>query len=62
MRTYHIAQGTLLYDLRWPKWEGNLKRVYICIHITDSLCCMAEINIVKQLYSNKKYNQQGPTV
>ena len=38
---------------------GNLsgkeiqKREDICIHITDSLHCTAETNIVKQLYSNK---------
>ena len=26
----------------------------ICTYITDSLCCITEINTVKQLYSNKK--------
>ena len=26
MRTYCIAQGTLLNALWWPKWEGNLKK------------------------------------
>ena len=26
MRTYCIAQGTLLIALRWSKWEGNLKK------------------------------------
>ena len=27
----------------------------ICIQIADLLCCMAETNIVKQLYSNKNF-------
>jgi len=27
----------------------------ICIHVTDSICCPAETNIVKQLYSNNNY-------
>ena len=32
------------------KEEGNT-----CLHVTDSLCCIAETsNIVKQVYSNKK--------
>ena len=26
MRTYCIAQGTLLGALCWLKWEGNLKK------------------------------------
>ena len=26
MRTYYIAQETLLGVLWWPKWEGNLKK------------------------------------
>ena len=26
MRTYRIAQGTLLSDLRRSKWEGNIKK------------------------------------
>ena len=26
MRTYCLAQGILLSDLWWPKWEGNLKK------------------------------------
>ena len=35
MRTHCIAQGTLLNTLSWPIWEKNLKRVDICICITD---------------------------
>ena len=32
MRTYCIAQGTLLSVLKWPKWEGTKKqRVYVYI-------------------------------
>ena len=41
MRTYYIAQGTLLNALCWAKWEGNfLKggRIYIYIYISDSSC------------------------
>ena len=26
MRTYYLAQGTVLNDLWWPKWEKNLKQ------------------------------------
>ena len=44
MRTYCIAHGTLLNDLWWPKWEGNLERENICMHIADSLCCSVETN------------------
>ena len=33
MRTFCIAQGTLLNVLWWPKWEGNpKKRGYLCIY------------------------------
>ena len=42
MRTYHIAHGTLLNALWWPKWEGNPKRGDVCIRMADSLCCTAE--------------------
>ena len=49
--------------MSWLLWEGGRgggKKVKeggdICIHIADSLCCTAENNIVKQLYSNKKIN------
>ena len=33
MRTYSIAQGTLLDALWWPKWEANPKKrgLYICV-------------------------------
>ena len=50
MRTYSIAQGTLLNALWWPKWEELQKRgeIYIYIHthihIADSLWCIAKIN------------------
>ena len=42
MRSYRIAQGTLLNALWWPKWKGNLKQrsvyiyfiyIYICIYL-----------------------------
>ena len=31
IRTYFIAQGTLVSVLWWPKWEGNPKKVLICV-------------------------------
>ena len=43
----------LLNALRWPKWEGSLKKstyihidicIYVCMYITDSLCYIAESN------------------
>ena len=38
------------------KMTLDRKRGDICIHITDSLCSIAETNnIVKQLYSNKDF-------
>ena len=59
MRTYCIAQGTLLSDLWWPKWEGNLKkRGYMYTYNRFTLLYSRnEHNIVKQLYSNKKKNK-----
>ena len=36
MRTYCMAQGTLLSALWWPKWEGMQKRGYI-------YCCCSVI-------------------
>ena len=35
MRTYCLAQETLLSALWRPKWEGNPKRGDTCIHIAD---------------------------
>ena len=46
MRTYYIAQGTLLGTLWWPKCEGNKKRGDIYTHKADSLCYRAETNTV----------------
>ena len=39
------------------KMEGKCvyTHTYTDIHIADSLCCTAETNTVKQLYSNKKF-------
>ena len=45
MRTYCIAQGTLLNALQGPRWEGNLKKRIIGIHLTDSLCCTPKANM-----------------
>ena len=33
MRTYCVAQGTLLGALWWPKWEGNPKKEGIYVYI-----------------------------
>ena len=37
MRTYCMAQGTLLNTLWWPKREGKIffKREYMCTHETE---------------------------
>ena len=54
MRTYCIAQGTLLNalcDLNGKEIRG---RRGMCAHMADSISCTAEtINIVEKLYSNK---------
>ena len=46
MRTYCMAQGTVLSVLWWPKWDRNPKKRDICISIcvTDSLCSTVETN------------------
>ena len=55
MRTYYIAQETLLSDLWWPKWEGNLKKGDTCVCMTDSLCCTAETySTLQSNYTPKK--------
>ena len=46
MRTYCMAQGTVLSVLWWPKRDGNPKKRDICISvcITYSLCSTVETN------------------
>ena len=48
MRTYVVAQETLLNALWQPKWEGNPKKkergVYMCISTTDLLHYTVETN------------------
>ena len=59
MRTYCIAQGTLLSALWWPKWEGNPKKrgyIYIPMGWFTLLYSRNWHSSVKQLYSNKKKN------
>ena len=52
MRTYWIAQGTVLNDLQCVKWERNPKNreiyIYVYTHtsITGSCCCIAETNTI----------------
>ena len=54
MRTYHIAQRTLLNALCSPKWREILKRVDTCIHTADSVCVQQKLTQhLKQLHSNK---------
>ena len=38
MRTYCIAQGTLLNAFWWPKWKGNPKKKRYMYRSADSLC------------------------
>ena len=52
MRTYSTTQGTLLDALGDLNGKEIQKRGDICIHIANSLCCLAENNNIKQLYSN----------
>ena len=33
MRTYWIAQGTLLNALWWPEWGGNTKKEEIGVYV-----------------------------
>ena len=33
MRTYCIAQGTLLNALWWPEWKGNPKKEERCVYV-----------------------------
>ena len=58
----YINNKVLLYStenyIQYPMINCNgkeyIKNVYIYICITESLCCIAETNIVNQLYFNKK--------
>ena len=43
MRTYYIAQGTLLNALCDQNGKEIQKREDICIHAADSPCCTVEI-------------------
>ena len=55
MRTYLIAQETLLSTLWRSKWEGNPKKrkyVEMCICRDDSLCYFVEAN--KNIFQQKK--------
>ena len=52
MRTYCVAQGTLLSASNLNGKELQKRQVYV--YIADSICCTVETNnIVKQLYFNK---------
>ena len=42
MRTYGVAQGTLLGALWGPEWEGNPRRGAIYKHIANPFCRIAE--------------------
>ena len=48
MKTYCIAQETLLNALWWPKWEGNPKKeIYVYIWLIH-FAVQQKHNIVKQ--------------
>ena len=53
-----IAQGMLCGD---PSGKKIQKTGDTCIHTAGSLCCTAETNIVKQLYSSLKKNASRET-
>ena len=60
MKTYCIAQGTLMHcgDLNGKEVQKR-GDIYIYIYISDSLCYTTETNtafIVKQLHANKNSN------
>ena len=73
MRTYCIAQGTLLNGLWWPRWKENLKqRGWICMY-KYSLCYTGETNttlqsnstpikILKKANSVKHVTACGPSI
>ena len=46
MRTYCIAQGTLLSALCDLNEQEIQKRGDICTHIADSLCCTVKTNTI----------------
>ena len=52
MRTYYIAEGTLLNLCGDVNGKAIQNRVDICIPIADSLCNTAGTQIVKHLYSS----------
>ena len=55
MKTYCIAQGSLLNALWRPKWEGNPKYgIYVYIELIH-FAVKQKHNIVKQLYSYKEF-------
>lgn len=60
---YCIMQGTLLNALCDLNGKEIQKEGEICIRTVDSLCCTIEanINIVKQLHSNKKKKERKRT-
>ena len=63
MRTYHIAQGTLLNALWWPEWEGSPKGravyvyvyVYVYVWLIHFVVQWRLTQHCKELYS-KKFN------
>jgi len=54
MKTYCMAQGTLLKALWWPEWEGSPEeRECMYMYGWIILLYSRNYNTVKQLYSNK---------
>ena len=58
MRTYCIAQVTLLSALWGPEYEGNQKRGGIHKHVAHSLCRIAETSTLQSNYTPTKINKK----
>ena len=64
MRTYSIAEGTLLSALWWPKWEGNPKKKgYMYTYSWFTLLYSRNWhNTIKQLSSKKNFLKRKETM
>ena len=58
------ASGKLLYSTgkytQYPVINHKKKDIYICIRITESLCCAAEINTTLEInYTSVKFKKKN---
>ena len=63
MRTYYVAQGTLLNALLWSKWEGNPEKEEICKHIAIHFAIQQKITqhdkvTILQYFKKKKEREK----